>query len=69
VPARTPASIIAKINGDTVAVLAEPAIRAKLESLGSSAIGSTPLELARYLKNEMAKWGPVIRDAGITIEG
>ncbi|MGZ5094026.1 MAG: Bug family tripartite tricarboxylate transporter substrate binding protein [Burkholderiales bacterium] len=69
VPARTSASIIAKINADTVAALADPAIRDKLESLGSTPVGSTPSELARYLKNEMAKWGPVIRDAGITIEG
>jgi tripartite-type tricarboxylate transporter receptor subunit TctC len=69
VPARTPASIIAKMNAATVATLAEPAVRAKLESLGSSAVGSTPSELARYLKNEMAKWGPVIRDARITLDG
>jgi tripartite-type tricarboxylate transporter receptor subunit TctC len=69
VPARTPASIIAKIHTDTVGALADPAIRDKLESLGSTPVGSTPAELARYLKNEMAKWGPVIRDAGITIEG
>jgi tripartite-type tricarboxylate transporter receptor subunit TctC len=30
-------------------------------------VGSTPAELATFLKAEMDKWAPVIRDAGITI--
>ena len=69
VPARTPAAIIAKINTATVATLAEPPVKAKLESLGSTPVGSTPSALAKYLKNEMSKWGPVIRDARITLDG
>ena len=68
VPARTPPAVVAKIHADTVAVLAEPGINKKIQELGSTAIGSTPEELSRYLKAEMAKWGPVIRDAKITIE-
>jgi tripartite-type tricarboxylate transporter receptor subunit TctC len=68
VPARTPPAVVAKIHADTVAVLAEPGINKKIQELGSTAIGSTPEELSRYLKAEMAKWGPVIRDAKITID-
>jgi len=30
-------------------------------------VGSTPAELAEFLKREMDKWGPVIKEAGITI--
>jgi tripartite-type tricarboxylate transporter receptor subunit TctC len=30
-------------------------------------VGSTPEELGRFLKSEMDKWGPVIKDANITI--
>jgi tripartite-type tricarboxylate transporter receptor subunit TctC len=69
VPAKTPPAIIAKIHADTVRVLAEPEIKKRMLELGSTAVGSTPEELARYLKAEMAKWGPVIRDAKITIDG
>jgi tripartite-type tricarboxylate transporter receptor subunit TctC len=67
VPARTPAEIIRKIRADTVAVLVEPAIRANLEKGGVIVVGSTPEELAGFLKSEMEKWGPIIKDAGITI--
>jgi len=67
VPARTPPDIIAKINADTVAALAEPSTRAKLETLGVVVVGSTPAELAALLKGEMDKWAPVIKAAGIRV--
>jgi tripartite-type tricarboxylate transporter receptor subunit TctC len=67
VPAKTPPEIVRKMHADTVAVLAEPAIKARLEELGLFVVGSTPEELGRFLKSEMDKWGPVIKDANITI--
>jgi len=66
-PARTPPEIIRKMHSDTVAALTDPATKERLEQLGVGVIGSTPAELAATLKSEMDKWGPVIRDAGITI--
>ena len=65
-PAKTPTEIIRKLNADTVAALSDPATRQKLETLGVVVRGSTPAELAALLKAEMNKWGPVIKDAGIT---
>ena len=67
VPANTPATIVRKIHADTGAALADPAIRGRLEELGLFVIGSTPAELGRFLKSEMEKWGPLIKDAGISI--
>jgi tripartite-type tricarboxylate transporter receptor subunit TctC len=67
VPARTPAAIINKINIDTAAVLAQPAIRERMEHLGVAPASSRPEALAAHLKSEMDKWGPVIKAAGITI--
>jgi tripartite-type tricarboxylate transporter receptor subunit TctC len=69
VPARTPPAIVRKLHADTVAILAEPAVKAKLEQLGVAVIGSTPEELARHLKAETDLWGPVIKAAGIKPEG
>jgi len=69
VPAKTPAPIIDKMHKDIVAALAYPPVRERLEPLGAALVGSTPEELARHLKSEMDKWGPVIRDAGIKIDG
>jgi len=65
VPAKTPTDVIAKIHDDTVLALAQPVVRAKLEQNGVLLIGSAPEELAAFLLSEMAKWGPVIREANI----
>jgi tripartite-type tricarboxylate transporter receptor subunit TctC len=65
VPAQTPADIVRKLNADMVGVLAEPAVREKMELLGVAVIGSTPAELASHLKAETELWGPVIKAANI----
>jgi tripartite-type tricarboxylate transporter receptor subunit TctC len=67
-PAKTPAEIVARMSADAQAVLREPAIRTKLEELGLVVVGSTGEELAAHLKAEMEKWGPVIKDANISIQ-
>ena len=67
VPTNTPAPIVRKIHADTAAALADPAIRGRLEELGLFVVGSTPAELGRFLKSEMDKWGPLIKEAGISI--
>ena len=67
VPARTAPAIVKKMQADTAAVLAEPAVKARLEQLGLFVVGSTPEELGAYLKAEMEKWGAVIRAAGLKV--
>jgi tripartite-type tricarboxylate transporter receptor subunit TctC len=66
-PARTAPEIIRKLHADTVAALADPTIRARLEQLGVVVVGSTPQELSAHLRSEMNKWEPVIKAAGITM--
>jgi tripartite-type tricarboxylate transporter receptor subunit TctC len=68
VPAQTPPDIVHKLNADAVAVLAEPAIRDKMEQIGVAVVGSTPEELARHLKAETELWGPVIKATNIRSE-
>jgi len=65
-PAKTPPDIIKKMHADIVAALSDPGIKQRLEQLGVVVLGSTPQELAAHLRSEMDKWGPVIREAGIT---
>ena len=67
-PAKTPPEIVRKLHADTVAVLAEPAIRDKFEQLGVGIIGSTPDELAAQVRLEAERWGPVIKAAGIKVQ-
>src|SRR5215470_4597352 len=66
-PSKTPPEIIRKMNADTVAALNDPVTKQRLEQLGVSVVASTPEELGRYVKAEIDKWGPVIKDANITI--
>jgi tripartite-type tricarboxylate transporter receptor subunit TctC len=68
VPAKTPTSIVQKMSADTVAALADPAARRRLEQLGHTVIGSTPDGLAAHLRSEIDKWDPVIKGAGIRID-
>jgi len=69
VPVKTPAAVIRKIHADTVAILAEPAIKARLEQVGVEIVASTPDELRARLKAETDQWGPVIKAAGIKADG
>ena len=64
-PAKTPPEIVRKLHDDTVAILAEPAIKARLEQVGVEVVASTPEQLAARIRAEMELWGPVIKAAGI----
>jgi tripartite-type tricarboxylate transporter receptor subunit TctC len=68
VPAKTPQDVIARINADTNAALAHAPVKARFEELGAVPKGSTQAELAAFLKSEIDKWGPVIREAKIRVE-
>jgi tripartite-type tricarboxylate transporter receptor subunit TctC len=68
VPAKTPPEVIAKINADTNAALVYPQVKQRFEDVGAVPKGSTPAELAAFLQSEIAKWGPVIKDARIKVE-
>ena len=66
-PAKTPPEIIRKMHADTATALHDPVTKERLEQLGVVVVGSNPTELATFLKAEMNKWAPVIKDAGISI--
>ncbi|KRE06509.1 hypothetical protein ASE63_23925 [Bosea sp. Root381] len=67
-PARTPQAVIDKIQADTKAGLADPALRGKMDALAAEPLGNTPAELAAFLQAEMKKWGDLIREVGTKVE-
>ena len=67
VPARTPPEIVRKISVDTIAALADPVVKSKLEQAGYMVVGSSPDELQTLLKSEIDKWSAVIKRIGIKI--
>lgn len=64
-PAGTPADVIATLNKALVKVMADPDIRHRLAVSGMDATSDTPQQFARLLSTERAKWGDLIRKAGI----
>jgi tripartite-type tricarboxylate transporter receptor subunit TctC len=64
-PAKTPASVIARLNRELARILGESDIRAKLQELGFETMGSTPEQFAAYIQTEIAKWSKVIKAAGL----
>lgn len=67
-PAGTPKAIITKLNAEINAALKLPDVRAKLEAAGIEIQGGTPQEYAALIKSDLAKWGKVIKEAGIPLE-
>lgn len=64
-PARLPESVTVRLNREIVRVLQREESREKFLSNGVESLGSSPEELAAFVKSEMVTMGKVIRDAGI----
>jgi tripartite-type tricarboxylate transporter receptor subunit TctC len=64
-PKNLPADITAKLQSSVAAILAEPDVKQRLTTLGFEAIGSTPDYFAKFIADEMEKYGKIIRDANI----
>src|SRR5687767_7318006 len=67
-PAGVPREIVVKVNRELVRILALPDIRERLKQLGSEGVGSSPSELAAFVRSESAKYAKAIREAGIKVE-
>jgi len=64
-PARTPATIVGKLHLETVKVLAQADLRAKLADFGMEVTGNSPDEFAAVIKSGIPKWAKVIKESGI----
>jgi tripartite-type tricarboxylate transporter receptor subunit TctC len=67
-PAATPAAIIATLNKEVNAALADPKMKARLQELGGVPLSMTPEEFGKFLANETEKMGKVIKAAGISVK-
>src|SRR5215467_1246623 len=67
-PGKTPPEIVRKISADTNTALADATIKDKLAKTGYAAESSSPEELAKLLKSEIAKWSAVIKSISIRID-
>ena len=63
-PAKTPAGILAKLNGEVVKALRTPEFQERLTALGAESIGSTQIALAEFLPVQMEKMRKAVKESG-----
>jgi len=68
VPAKTPPEIIARINGEVARIINSSEVKARLVPQGMDLATGSPAELANIIRDDYARWGKVIRDAGVKPE-
>lgn len=67
-PAGTPRDVIAKLNAEFNKALQNPELRKKLGDEGADPAGGTPEQFAALIRDEIPRWGKVVRDSGAKID-
>jgi tripartite-type tricarboxylate transporter receptor subunit TctC len=68
VPAATPKEIVALLHREFIKAIAAPDVQQRFAELGFDAAGSTSEQFAAQIKDEIAKWSKVIREANIKVQ-
>jgi tripartite-type tricarboxylate transporter receptor subunit TctC len=67
-PAATPREIVARLNAALAKVLGNPATRERFAALGAEVQPSTSEELGKWIREDLAVWTKVVKQAGIKVE-
>ena len=67
-PPKTPAAIVAKLNAAINQALQDPEVKAHYARMHLTAVGGTPANMAKIVKDDTERWGAVIKSANVTIE-
>jgi tripartite-type tricarboxylate transporter receptor subunit TctC len=67
-PKGMPADLVAKIQATVTKIVQRPDVKELFATLGFEPIGSTPEYFAKYIKDEMARYQQIIKDAKIKVE-
>jgi tripartite-type tricarboxylate transporter receptor subunit TctC len=67
-PSGTPGEIISRLNAEVLKAVGDAEVRRKLEELGFAVRGSSADELRAMTRDQLAKYGRVIKEMGITNE-
>jgi tripartite-type tricarboxylate transporter receptor subunit TctC len=67
-PAGTPGAVIAKLNSELRAVLTSADVSERLSSQGAQPAPISAEEFGRITRDEIARWGKIVRDSGAKVE-
>ena len=65
VPAKTPADVVKRINAEVARILGAADVKARMAPQGIELVTNSPEDFARFIRDEHAKWGKIIQQAGI----
>jgi len=65
VAAKTPPDIVSRIHGEVVKILSSPDLKGRLGAQGIELVTNSPAEFARFIREDNARWGKTIKEAGI----
>jgi tripartite-type tricarboxylate transporter receptor subunit TctC len=63
-PAGTPRDVVAKLNSEIVKIMEAPDMRERLAGQGFEVRTSTPEQLGSYIRSEISKWAPIVKESG-----
>jgi tripartite-type tricarboxylate transporter receptor subunit TctC len=64
-PARTPQDVVMKAHGEIVKILSGAELKARLGAQGIELVTNSPADFARFVREDNARWGKLIKEAGI----
>ena len=64
-PAGTPRAIVERLHTESVKVMSPPEVQSRMRAMGGEPEARNPDQTAAFLRGEYARWGKVIREAGI----
>jgi len=67
-PAGTPREIVDRLSAEIAKGMNRPEMRERFAQQGSTVTAATPAQFERFLSDEIAKWGKIIRGAGIRLD-
>ena len=67
-PAKTPPAILARMQAEISKALSDPEVVKTLSNQYMEPVGNSPQEFAAYLKEELERWGPIIKKNNIQLD-
>jgi tripartite-type tricarboxylate transporter receptor subunit TctC len=67
-PAGTPKDVVARLNTELNKALQQPDLRKRLGEEGADPAGGSPDQFAALIRDEIQRWGKVVKDAGTKLD-
>jgi tripartite-type tricarboxylate transporter receptor subunit TctC len=67
-PANLPKEMLSKLNTDINKALKDPELKKKLSDQGADIAGSTPEQFAKLIRDDIARWGRIVKESGAKVD-